>query len=104
MTKIFKSIDLFAGIGGIRIAFENYGVQNVFSSEWDKYACDMYENYFGDRPHGDITLIDEKNIPEHDILLAGFPCQAFSIMGDKTDSLQNISLKTLNSLMRQPQR
>ena len=83
MTKIFKSIDLFAGIGGIRIAFEHYGVQNVFSSEWDSYACNMYENYFGERPHGDITLIDEKSIPEHDILLAGFPCQAFSIMGDK---------------------
>ena len=83
MMKIFKSIDLFAGIGGIRIAFENYGVQNVFSSEWDRYACTMYENYFGDRPHGDITLIDEKSVPEHDILLAGFPCQAFSIMGDK---------------------
>ena len=83
MTKIFKSIDLFAGIGGIRIAFERYGVQNVFSSEWDPYASDMYENYFGDRPDGDIALIDENNIPEHDILLAGFPCQAFSIMGDK---------------------
>ena len=83
MKKVFTSIDLFAGIGGIRIAFENYGVENVFSSEWDTYACDMYENYFGDRPHGDITLIDEKSIPDHDILLAGFPCQAFSIMGDK---------------------
>ena len=65
------------------MAFERYGVQNVFSSEWDQYACDMYENYFGDRPCGDITQIDEKSIPEHDILLAGFPCQAFSIMGDK---------------------
>ena len=80
---IFKSIDLFAGIGGIRLAFEYYGVQNVFSSEWDKYACKMYEHHFGEKPHGDITQIDEKTIPDHQILLAGFPCQAFSIMGDK---------------------
>lgn len=80
---LFKSIDLFAGLGGIRLAFEAYGVENVFSSEWDKFACDMYENYFGDRPHGDITKIDEKNIPDHHILLGGFPCQAFSIMGEK---------------------
>ena len=80
---MFKSIDLFAGIGGIRLAFEAYGVKSVFASEWDKYACDIYENYFGDRPAGDITQIHEKDIPDHDILLAGFPCQAFSIMGDK---------------------
>ena len=79
----FKSIDLFAGIGGIRLAFEYYGVKNVFSSEWDKYACKMYEHHFGERPHGDITQIDERTVPDHQILLAGFPCQAFSIMGDK---------------------
>lgn len=82
-TKLFKSIDLFAGLGGIRLAFEKYGVENVFSSEWDKFACDMYENFFGDRPQGDITKVHEKDVPDHHILLAGFPCQAFSIMGDK---------------------
>ena len=81
--NLFRAIDLFAGIGGIRIAFEAYGVQSIFASEWDEYACDMYENYFGERPKGDITKIDEKNIPNHEILLAGFPCQAFSIMGHK---------------------
>ena len=80
---LFRTIDLFAGIGGIRLAFEPYGIRNVFSSEWDSYACDMYESYFGERPHGDITKINEKYIPDHEILLAGFPCQAFSIMGDK---------------------
>ena len=80
---LFRAIDLFAGIGGIRLAFWAYKVKNVFASEWDKYACDMYENYFGDRPSGDITKIHEKDIPDHEILLAGFPCQAFSIMGKK---------------------
>ncbi|MCY4523743.1 MAG: DNA (cytosine-5-)-methyltransferase [Halobacteriovoraceae bacterium] len=81
--NLFRSVDLFAGIGGIRLAFEAYGVECAFASEWDKYACDMYENHFGERPAGDITKIHEQDIPNHDILLAGFPCQAFSIMGDK---------------------
>lgn len=78
----FTFIDLFAGIGGIRIGFERAGGKCVFTSEWDEAAQDMYENYFGDRPHGDITKIDAKNVPNHDILTGGFPCQAFSIMGD----------------------
>ena len=82
-NNLYRGIDLFAGIGGIRIAFEKYSVKNVFSSEWDNFACDMYENYFGDRPHGDITKIKENDIPDHEILMAGFPCQAFSIMGDR---------------------
>ncbi len=79
----FSFIDLFAGIGGIRIPFDNLGGQCVFSSEWDKYAQDMYEVNFGERPYGDITKINVNEIPAHDILLAGFPCQPFSIMGDK---------------------
>ena len=79
----FRFIDLFAGIGGIRLGFESVGGECVFSSEWDKYAQDTYEANFGERPQGDITKIKPKTIPEHDILLAGFPCQAFSICGDR---------------------
>lgn len=79
--KTVKFIDLFAGIGGIRLPFDELGYECVFSSEWDKKACDTYYANFGDYPAGDITKIDEKDIPEFDICLAGFPCQAFSIMG-----------------------
>lgn len=76
-----KFIDLFAGIGGIRIPFDELGYECVFSSEWDKRACETYQANFGEMPKGDITKIDEKDIPSFDICLAGFPCQAFSIMG-----------------------
>jgi DNA (cytosine-5)-methyltransferase 1 len=79
--KIYKTIDLFAGIGGIRLGFEKYGCVNVFSSEWDKAAQDMYEANFGEKPFGDINNIAPEDIPDHDILLAGFPCQPFSIAG-----------------------
>lgn len=77
----FKFIDLFAGIGGIRTPFSELGGECVFSSEWDKHAAAMYEANFGEKPFGDITEISTDDIPDHDILLAGFPCQAFSIMG-----------------------
>lgn len=83
MMSRFKFIDLFAGIGGIRLGFEAHGGECVFSSEWDTFAQDTYEANFGERPHGDITKINPKEIPEHDILLGGFPCQAFSICGDQ---------------------
>lgn len=76
-----KYIDLFAGIGGIRIPFDELGYECVFSSEWNKAASDTYEANFGERPKGDITKIATEDIPAHDLLLAGFPCQAFSIMG-----------------------
>lgn len=76
-----KYIDLFAGIGGIRIPFDELGYQCVFSSEWDKAACAAYEANYGECPQGDITQIEASAIPPHDLLLAGFPCQAFSIMG-----------------------
>ena len=81
--KKFKFIDLFAGIGGIRIPFEEIGGSCVFTSEFDKFAQQTYEANFGEKPSGDITLIDEKDIPSHDVLLGGFPCQAFSNAGLK---------------------
>lgn len=81
MNKPIKFIDLFAGIGGIRMPFQELGYYCVFSSEWDKAACESYKANFGDTPHGDITKISAEEIPEHDLLLAGFPCQSFSIMG-----------------------
>ena len=79
----FKFIDLFAGIGGIRLGFEAVGGECVFSSEFDEDACKTYEANFGEHPSGDITKIDAKDIPDFDILLGGFPCQAFSIIGKK---------------------
>lgn len=79
----FTFIDLFAGIGGIRIPFQELGGKCVFTSEWDKYAQQTYFANFGDLPHGDITKINTSEIPNHDILLGGFPCQAFSQAGLK---------------------
>jgi DNA (cytosine-5)-methyltransferase 1 len=77
----FKFIDLFAGIGGIRLAFQNLGGKCVFTSEWDTYSKKTYDANFGEVPFGDITKISETEIPDHDILLGGFPCQPFSIAG-----------------------
>lgn len=76
-----KFIDLFAGIGGTRLAFEKAGCECVFSSEWDKFAQQTYEANFGEKPHGDVREIQSSEIPDHDILVAGFPCQPFSISG-----------------------
>ncbi|HEU0004280.1 MAG TPA: DNA (cytosine-5-)-methyltransferase [Ktedonobacteraceae bacterium] len=77
----FRFIDLFAGIGGFRLALEHWGGQCVFASEWDKYAQLTYASNFGHTPEGDITKIHEDSVPDHDILTAGFPCQPFSIAG-----------------------
>lgn len=88
MEKI-KFIDLFCGIGGFRVAMNEVCKENnlipecVFSSDIDPYCQDSYEVNFGERPVGDITKIDEKDIPDHDILFAGFPCQPFSIIGQR---------------------
>ena len=79
----FSFIDLFAGIGGLRLGFESVGGNCIFSSEWDKYAQQTYEANFKEKPYGDISKIREEEIPFFDILLAGFPCQPFSLAGHK---------------------
>ncbi|MCL2353201.1 MAG: DNA cytosine methyltransferase [Defluviitaleaceae bacterium] len=82
MDKI-KFIDLFAGIGGIRLGFEAHGMECVFSSEWDKFAAQTYATNFGEAPHGDITKVASSEIPNHHILAGGFPCQPFSTIGKR---------------------
>lgn len=77
----FNFIDLFAGIGGNRLSFESVGGKCVFTSEYDKWCALTYFYNFLEMPHGDITKIDAEDIPDHDLLLAGFPCQPFSIAG-----------------------
>jgi DNA (cytosine-5)-methyltransferase 1 len=79
----WKFIDLFAGIGGIRLPFSELGAECVFTSEWDKHAQQTYFTNYQHLPDGDITVVDEKKIPEFDLLLAGFPCQPFSNAGQK---------------------
>ena len=76
-----RFIDLFCGIGGFRIAFERVGCECVFSSDWNEKAQETYAANFGEKPHGDIHTIAVADIPKHDILCAGFPCQPFSIAG-----------------------
>ncbi|HUW20952.1 MAG TPA: DNA (cytosine-5-)-methyltransferase [Sedimentisphaerales bacterium] len=83
LWREFTFIDLFAGIGGLRLAFEAVGGKCVFSSEIDPLARETYTTNFGDEPRGDITQISPDSIPNHDILLAGFPCQCFSIIGNR---------------------
>lgn len=83
-----RFIDLFCGIGGFRIAFEKVGGKCVFSSDWDKFSQQTYEANFGEKPHGDIHTVAVADIPSHDVLCGGFPCQPFSIAGvSKKNSL-----------------
>lgn len=77
----FTFIDLFAGIGGFHLALKSIGARCVFASEWDSFAAQTYEENFKLKPKGDITKIAESEIPKHDILCGGFPCQAFSVSG-----------------------
>lgn len=77
----YTFIDLFAGIGGFHLALSSFGATCVFASEWDSYSAETYFQNFKLQPHGDITKINSEDIPKHNILCAGFPCQAFSISG-----------------------
>ncbi len=77
----FRFIDLFAGIGGFRVGLQRVGGRCVFTSEWDKWSQKTYKAWHGDDPHGDINEIEPTDIPDHDVLAAGFPCQPFSIAG-----------------------
>ncbi|HEY1793334.1 MAG TPA: DNA (cytosine-5-)-methyltransferase [Opitutaceae bacterium] len=77
----FRFVDLFAGIGGLRLGLQRAGGTCVFTSEWDRYSQKTYKAWYGDDPHGDITKIAPESIPDHDVLAAGFPCQPFSIAG-----------------------
>jgi hypothetical protein len=112
----FTFIDLFAGIGGLRLGLERVGGRCVFSCEWDRYAQKTYKAWFGEVPHGDIRELDVASIPDHDILAAGFPCQPFSIAGvskkkslgrehgfrDKTQGTLFFHLATIIQLKRPP--
>ncbi len=104
--KKYRAIDLFAGIGGMRLGFEKAGFEIVFSNDVDKYACETYRANFGEIDERDIRLIDPLSLPEFDVLLAGFPCQPFSLIGkrdgldDPRGQLFNEVVKFLN--LRQP--
>lgn len=100
--KNFTFIDLFAGIGGFRLAMQSAGGSCKFSSEWDKDAQKTYFANFGEMPEGDITEIKEQSVPDHDILCAGFPCQPFSLAGvsarSSLDTAHGFACKTQGTL------
>lgn len=84
MTQMhaFKFVDLFAGLGGFHLALARMGGQCVFAAEWKEHLRDLYETNHGLKPAGDITLVQPKDVPDHDVLTAGFPCQPFSKAGE----------------------
>ncbi|HAP70340.1 MAG TPA: DNA (cytosine-5-)-methyltransferase [Flavobacteriales bacterium] len=82
-NPLYSFIDLFAGVGGIRLAFTRNGCSCVFSSEWDVHSQKTYQKNFGELPYGDITKIEAADVPDHDILTGGFPCQPFSTIGKR---------------------
>ncbi|MES2705428.1 MAG: DNA (cytosine-5-)-methyltransferase [Verrucomicrobiota bacterium] len=87
-SRALRFIDLFCGIGGFRLAFERLGAKCVFSSDWDKFSRETYAANFGETPHGDIHAVASGEVPAHDILCGGFPCQPFSLAGvSKKNSL-----------------
>jgi len=112
----FSFVDLFSGIGGFRIAFERAGGRCVGSVEWDKHAQRTYQEWFGEKPLGDIRKLNPKDLPDHDVMLAGFPCQPFSIAGvskknslgrehgfrDKTQGTLFYNLATIAEIKRPP--
>lgn len=91
-----KFIDLFSGLGGFHTGFTKSGHKCVFASEIDENLRELYEKNYGIKPHGDITKVDEKDIPNHDVICAGFPCQPFSLAGQKR---AHLALQVVNLLM-----
>lgn len=98
-SKKFKAIDLFAGIGGMRLGFEQMGFDIVYSNDVDPYACQTYRANFGEIDERDIREVDPKTLPKFDVLLAGFPCQPFSMIG-KRDGLKDSRGQLFNEVVK----
>ena len=81
--QTFRFIDLFAGLGGFHLALDRLGGRCVLAAEWKEHLQDLYEENFQLRPEGDITLVNPQDVPDHDVLTAGFPCQPFSKAGEQ---------------------